>query len=134
MSQPVVADTEIRRSAVKPLPSDAQIESFQPAHPGWFAYYFADGTRMACPIAAWALVMYDVKQNTPRGPRPEQLQEIRPFVATMSGAVVDLLAVPHTLVCVLGPGIPDHNIICDRLLSEFGLVATPEKAPTPSGN
>lgn len=121
-----------------------EVASFVPAPAGWFAYYLdRDRSRvMVVGIGIWAVVEYDTPEPDPseqavqaveklveddgddrpwEDDMPEVAQEIRHFTSTSTGAWIDLLDLPYTLICVLGPSTKDHVAVVQQHLAISGV-------------
>lgn len=88
---------------------------------GWFAYYIEAESRkvIVLPVVGWAVVTYKTGEGTFKGkPHARYTEELRPFVATLMGQLVDYLEIPFPLICVLGPAVKDHGATVKSQLRE----------------
>lgn len=108
------------------LPATTVIDLVQPAPTGWVAWYHDATIKrvIGLPVLMWVLVEYE--------DAAEDRQEIRPFVATDSGRIIDYMDLPHDLLCVLGPMIPDHRVVLMQHLQARGL-QIPDGPMAPNG-
>ena len=77
---------------------DFQIVDTSAAPPGWHVCYLTEwdphtgkGSWMSLPVALWATVCYEGRQ------------EIRPFVAWLSGQILDFQDNEHPFLCLVSP-------------------------------
>lgn len=91
------------------------IISTQPAPTGWVACYLSEsGSLVTMPVILWALVEYlDDDLGT---------QELRHFVASPDGAIVDYEEIDDHFVCVVEPGRDARSIALARIRGERDLV------------
>lgn len=100
------------------LPSHIHITQPLSCAEGWFAYYMEPENRkvIVLPVVGWTVVTYRVSRE---GDRPARYtEELRPFVATLMGQLVDYMEIPFTLICVLGPAVKDHGAAVKSQLRE----------------
>lgn len=103
------------------LPPDTSILRENVAGSGWFAYYFDPEEKAvyAFPMVIWATVEYQtVEVDANDNPIAEYpIHEIRPFVLTRSGKVIDAQEPEQDFLCILGPGF-EHLDMIKRLLQQ----------------
>lgn len=81
------------------------------APPGWVAYYHDPSEKhvYAFPMVMWVTVEYEqaMQDENDASMRIELVHEIRPFVLTRAGQVIDAQEPLPDFLCLLGPGF-DH--------------------------
>lgn len=111
------------------LPDGASVVREITANNGWYAYYadVDDQTVSMLPVVIWATVEYEEDIADAEGYSDAHgedsggsvvVREIRPFVLTRKGYVIDAQEPDLEFLCILGPGV-DHVDSIKRVLKHL---------------